>query len=126
MRPRRLIAPVAALSLLAAITLASCGKDSSGPTNPGPTLELNSGAIGPGQQYAHTFANPGSFSYKCTIHTVMTGTVTVATGQPATAAVTIQNSTATGFSPQSVSVAPGGTVTWTNAPGGVTHTVTSN
>jgi len=29
-------------------------------------------------EFAHTFANAGTFKYKCTVHPTMTGTVTVA------------------------------------------------
>jgi len=52
--------------------------------------------------------------------TGMSGTVNVVAGQPASASVSIMNNF---FSPSSVSIAPGGTVTWTN--NGTTHTVTS-
>ena len=84
--------------------------------------ELNSGSIANGGTYQHTFANAGTYSYFCTIHgTGMAGTVVVAGGQPASASVSIQNNF---YSPATVSVAPGGTVTWTN--NGSTHTVTSN
>lgn len=51
----------------------------------------------------------------------MRGTVTVAAGQPSSVAVAIADLR---FTPASVSVAPGGTVTWTNN-GPSTHTVTS-
>ncbi len=84
--------------------------------------ELNSGAIATGGVYQHTFANAGTYNYFCTIHgTGMAGTVIVASGQPASASVSIQNNF---YSPATVSVAPGGTVTWTN--NGSPHTVTSN
>jgi plastocyanin len=33
--------------------------------------------LGPGQTFVHTFPAAGSFPYHCTIHTGMTGTVTV-------------------------------------------------
>jgi len=83
--------------------------------------ELDSGNIGNGGTYSHTFANAGTYNYFCTIHGAgMAGTVTVANGQPASAAVTIEDNL---FNPATVSVAPGGTVTWTNT--GTTHTVTS-
>jgi plastocyanin len=85
-------------------------------------LELNSGNIPNGGTYQHTFANAGTYPYHCVIHgTGMAGTVVVAGGQPASASVSIGNNF---YSPASVSVAPGGTVTWTN--NGSTHTVTSN
>jgi plastocyanin len=83
--------------------------------------ELNSGNIANGGTYSHTFANAGTYNYSCTIHgTSMSGTVIVAVGQPASASVSIMNNS---YSPPSVSISPGGTVTWTN--NGSTHTVTS-
>ena len=83
--------------------------------------ELNSGNIANGGTYAHTFANAGTYTYFCTIHgTGMAGTVNVVVGQPASASVSIMNNF---YSPATVSIAPGGTVTWTN--NGTTHTVTS-
>lgn len=88
-----------------------------------PVQELSSGTIGPGGMYQHTFASAGTYPYHCAIHGLsMAGTVVVANGQPANAAVSIQNNNT--YSPATVSVAPGGTVTWTN--NGSNHTVTSN
>jgi plastocyanin len=46
----------------------------------------NSGTLGAGQTFSHTFLTPGTFAYVCTIHSVMTGTVevleTIATPTP--------------------------------------------
>ena len=42
--------------------------------NAGP---LNSQPLNTGQSYAHTFTQPGTYSYLCTIHPFMTATVTV-------------------------------------------------
>jgi plastocyanin len=39
--------------------------------------ELNSGSIDAGASWSHTFNQPGSFSYFCTFHPEMKGTVTV-------------------------------------------------
>jgi len=39
--------------------------------------ELNSGSIEPGASWSHTFAQAGAFSYYCTFHTEMKGSVTV-------------------------------------------------
>ncbi len=109
--------------VLLAAGIAACSKGGSSQTAP-PARELDSGNIANGAQYAHTFANRGTFSYCCNIHgcSKMSGTVTVATGQPASAGVSIFDY---GFNPAGVSVGPGGTVTWTNNSGGTTHTVTS-
>jgi LPXTG-motif cell wall-anchored protein len=38
---------------------------------------LGSGTLHNGQSYSHTFASPGTFSYICSIHPFMKGTVTV-------------------------------------------------
>jgi plastocyanin len=33
--------------------------------------------LAPGATFSFTFTNPGTYNYLCTIHTFMTGTVTV-------------------------------------------------
>ena len=38
---------------------------------------FDSGGKKSGDTFQHTFASAGTFTYKCTIHTTMTGTVTV-------------------------------------------------
>jgi plastocyanin len=38
---------------------------------------LGSGTLQPGQGYSHTFVSPGTFSYICSIHPFMEGSVTV-------------------------------------------------
>ena len=113
------------LPLLAIAALAlSCGKKSS-PTQPGGggggTLEtFSSGNLPSGSQFSHTFTNTGSFDYHCTIHSGMTGTVVVvASGSVDAATVTTPGMT---FSPSSVTINQGGTVTWDIS--GTTHTVT--
>src|SRR5439155_2665101 len=61
-------APPGALAIcLVAAVLLSCSK--SNPTTP-PTGggELNGSLASSGGQYAHTFANAGTFNYRCTIH----------------------------------------------------------
>ena len=39
--------------------------------------KLDSGNITPGNSYSHTFESSGEYSYYCTIHMGMTGSVTV-------------------------------------------------
>ena len=39
--------------------------------------ELGSNALSNGQSYSHTFNTPGTYSYHCTIHPMMTGTISV-------------------------------------------------
>ena len=84
--------------------------------------ELASPLLGGGAMYQHTFANAGTYPYHCSIHTTMHGTVIVSAGGPASASVSIQGFS---FMPPSVTIGPGGTVTWTNSDG-VSHTVTSD
>ena len=123
MKNHRRTAPVTALFLIVLIVaIPACGKKSSNSVTPPVTKELDSGSIASGGQYMHTFASAGTYNYHCAIHgTAMAGSVTVANGQAANTAVSIGNNF---YNPTPASVAPGGTVTWTN--NGVTHTVTSN
>jgi plastocyanin len=121
MRPRIATLGLLILALLLA-TVHGCGGSKSNPVVPPVTLELDSpnlAGMGVGV-YQHTFANAGTFGYHCKFHS-MSSTVTVASGQAASASVTITDNAFSG----AVSVAPGGTVTWTNN-GNNTHTVTSN
>jgi plastocyanin len=37
----------------------------------------DSGSLNPGATFSFTFTKAGSYSYKCSIHTFMTGTITV-------------------------------------------------
>lgn len=46
-------------------------------TSTTPAGELNSGDLVTGAQYSHTFNTAGTFNYHCSIHTSMTGSVTV-------------------------------------------------
>jgi plastocyanin len=119
---------LAALLVFVAVWVAACSKSSDKGTNPPPPgSELNSGNLGGGVVFQHTFASAGSFPYKCTNHPVMTGTVTVsASSANDSAFVAIVNMTSTGFSPQSVTIKPGGHVRWLNNLGQPAHTVTSN
>ncbi len=86
--------------------------------------EFDSPIIPPGGVFAHTFAYAGSFPYHCVIHVVERGTVVVASGGPPSAAVSIVSLGLGAFSPSTVTIAPGGTVTWTNNHS-ASHTVTS-
>jgi plastocyanin len=125
MNMKRLAAAGAALALALA---PACSKDDnpSSSGGDGGTRELNSGSIAPGGMYSHTFADAGDYPYHCAFHPVMTGAVTVEAGSPNTdASVSIVSSSSTGFQPSDVTIAPGGTVTWTNNHS-VAHTVTSD
>jgi FtsP/CotA-like multicopper oxidase with cupredoxin domain len=67
-----------------------------------------------GMSWSHTFSTAErTYSYHCRIHGVtMAGQVRVAAGGPATTTVTMVDNT---FTPDTVTVAPGGVVTWFNA-----------
>jgi len=125
----RIVARIAAATLLMGLlVVSSCGKKGGGnPVAPpgGGTLELNSLNIGPGGNFQHTFATAGTYPYHCSIHSAMTGTITVNPTGAMAGAVSIVSSNAAGFSPASVTIGVGGEVTWTNNDSN-THTVTSN
>ena len=109
------------LALGLALVAGGCGSDDDNPVTPPPTLELNSGNIPNGGTYVHTFATAGTFPYKCTIHSGMTGSITVDPNSAVTTlGIAISNNA---FTPNNATVKTGAVVTWTN--GGTTHTVTS-
>ncbi len=125
MNMRRTWIAAGTLGLLAVVALIGCSKNKS--TNPGGgggTVELGS-TLPPGGSFNHPFAAAGSFPYHCSIHPIMTATITVATGGADSAVVNITGPTANGFQPQTVTVKVGGSVRWTNS-SSQTHTVTSN
>jgi FtsP/CotA-like multicopper oxidase with cupredoxin domain len=67
-----------------------------------------------GQAYAHTFGTTETnYPYHCKIHgPTMSGNVQVAAGAPNTASVVIVDNA---FTPASIQVAPGGTLSWFNS-----------
>lgn len=122
--------PVVLSAVLGVLPLAGCGGDDDYGSNPPPSgnLELNSGTLGTGVVYQHTFANTGAFSYHCTLHPCMQhGTVTVAPAGLDSGVVTIMTPGGAcpgGYTPLTISVKPGGYVRWVNQ--SVAHTVTSD
>ncbi|MDH3470732.1 MAG: cupredoxin domain-containing protein, partial [Acidimicrobiia bacterium] len=107
---------------------------------------FDSGFLSTGESYTRTFSAPGSFSYFCTLHPEMTASVTVldtggggaavpqpvtesgTTATPGTATASARGDVAVidnAFSPRSISVAAGTTITWANQ-GVVPHTITAN
>lgn len=122
-KSRRLLS--AAVFVLVALLSVGCGDDDepNRPPSGGGTLELNSQNLVNGGVYAHTMpATLTTYNYHCKFHGAMTGSVIVATGGAASASVSITDNA---FNPTTVTVGPGGVVTWTNN-GSSTHTVTSN
>ena len=135
--PKILRVLLGALALcLVAAWLLSCSK--SNPTKPGSGGELNGSLASTGSQYAHTFANAGTFNYKCTIHptcSTLAGTIVVLApgGAIRNRVLSITQSggssgpygsTCSSLSLQRDSVFVGDQVTWTNnSP--LPHTITS-
>ncbi|MGH7743001.1 MAG: cupredoxin domain-containing protein [Candidatus Eiseniibacteriota bacterium] len=127
MSKRAVVAGILLVGLAAGAFALSCGGKSSSPTNPGggggsSCAELNSGNIANGAAFAHTFNTAGSFSYHCTLHGGMTGTVVVA---GSTAPTHTDLNMVTGGAYPMVNCPMGSVVQWHNA-SGTTHTVTSN
>jgi FtsP/CotA-like multicopper oxidase with cupredoxin domain len=74
--------------------------------------------------FTQVFDAAGTFDYFCQFHPIMTATVEVIAGAPISPVVNILDAPAMGFYPQTVQVAPGGSVTWNNM-SMQHHTVTS-
>ena len=93
--------------------------------NPNPLPTFDSGDIEElGGTWSHTFNDPGNYEYFCAHHPNMKGIVRVVAAAPMNINVNIVEAPAFAFDSDDVSVAPGGTVTWTNS-GNQHHTVTS-
>jgi plastocyanin len=73
---------------------------------------FDSGTLGSGATFSYTFPVAGTFAYACRFHP-MSGTVVVDPTGPATATVSILDGPSR-FDPATVTVAPGGTVSWTS------------
>ena len=58
-------------------TVAWTNNDSIAHTSTADAGQWNSGTINPGQTFRFTFSNAGTYTYHCTIHPNMVGTVTV-------------------------------------------------
>lgn len=95
-------------------------------SGPRTAAAFDSGTLNPGDTFSFTFPTTlGPVDYMCRLHP-MSGVVTVAAGGPATAAVTIRDTPGSPrFDPATVTVGPGGAVTWTHA-GTMPHTVTES
>lgn len=124
MRHGRVLRRFSVAGIALAAGLLGCGGDES--TAPA-ARELNSPNIPNGGVFQHTFANGGVFPYRCTIHPCMTGASVTVTGTGADSVVVNIVAGGSGcagaYSPNAVSVKPGGYVRWVNQ--SVPHTVTS-
>lgn len=79
---------------------------------PRDTPVFQSAPLGLGQTFSFTFSLPGTYQYICGIHgAMMSGSITVAAAGPTAQTVSIADFV---FSPANVTLAIGGTVTWTN------------
>ncbi|MBI1796202.1 MAG: hypothetical protein HYR74_04030 [Candidatus Eisenbacteria bacterium] len=126
---RRLLVPALGLLLAGVFVIAiSCSKSTSpAGGGGGGALELNSGTLVNGASYSHVFANAAVYGYHCQIHgTGMAGSVTVAGGGADSMLVSVGPGGTLSYSPNAVTIKPGGTVRWINVSGGTNHTVTSN
>jgi plastocyanin len=99
-------------------------------TVPSGAASFDSGNMDPGASYNYTFTTPGTYTYHCSYHSWMTGSVTVVAGVAAVA-VSIPTGSSNpsnppGYAPDKITLVVGvnNTVTWTNADTAA-HTVTS-
>jgi plastocyanin len=65
------------LTVTAGTTVTWTNNDSIAHTSTSDGSGWNSGLVAPGGQFSQTFQTPGTFSYHCTIHPGMVGTVVV-------------------------------------------------
>jgi plastocyanin len=90
---------------------------------------FDSGPLAMGASFPHDFPAAGTYSYHCTFHPYMHGKVNVAAGKPTPQTVSIEpdpmNPGKFRFNPETVEVAPGGKVIWTNT-SMENHTVTDD
>jgi plastocyanin len=127
MKLRFPIVTLAALVLVASsASLNGCSKDKGTNPTPTPTPEsFNSGDLVMGVPFTHTFNTAGTYAYRCIHHSSsltvgMVGTVIV-DNSSANLSATVSVATSS-FSPPSVTIKTGSTVTWNLSNG--THTVT--
>ena len=117
------LAPVVFLLTPLVFSAVGCGDDDDNPVNPpatGPTFDT--GLQATDHSFSFVFNQNGAWSYRCTAHGAMTGTVTVNASGTDSVLVTVAPGGAMSFSPLNANVKTGGTVRWVWAASG--HSVT--
>jgi plastocyanin len=124
MKSRTVVSLLFAFTLLFLFALLpGCGSKDSNPAPTAPVAEpFESGDLLTGTTFVRTFANAGSFSYRCRFHNGMSGTVTVATGGADSARIEITSNAFGAPVAGSLPIKPGGYVRWLNLH--ITHSVT--
>ena len=108
---QRLALPAVALLLFTIVFAVACSKDKSPTATKGGSKELGDTLIA-GAIFKHRFAIEGTYPYHCNFHPSMQGSVIVsASATPTDSAVNITNYV---FTPATVTIPVGWTVTWTN------------
>ena len=83
---------------------------------------FDSGPLKSGDTFSYTFSAAGTFTYHCSIHSTMVGSVIVTTTSVSNSIVSISNMS---FVPSTVTISAGSSVTWVNNDS-MDHTVTSD
>jgi plastocyanin len=78
-----------AMTVPVGATVTWTNTDSTEHTVTSDTAIFDSGALSQNGTFSHTFSSAGTFSYHCSIHTYMTGTITVSSGAAPTATSTL-------------------------------------
>ena len=119
MRFRSLAIALAVAALIGYAASTGCGKSSSS-TSPGPgtvSETFASGNLTAGVPFSHTFANAGTYAYRCTNHSTsltsgMVATVTVDGASSVMLDSVLVGSGGNFFVPGNITIAPSGTVKW--------------
>ena len=83
---------------------------------------FDSGTLKSGDTFSYTFSAAGPYTYHCSIHSTMVGSVIVSTTPVSNSIVSISNMS---FVPSTVTISAGSSVTWVNNDS-MDHTVTSD
>lgn len=111
-----------ALTVVTGTTIVWTNKDAISHTVTSDAGLFDSGPIKSGDTFSYTFSAVGAYTYHCSIHPTMMGSIIVTTTPVTNAAVSIYNMS---FVPSTVTISAGTSVTWTNNDS-MNHTVTSD